>query len=92
MSLVLDARQRAMLQEMGVRVWTPRDAPEPPTVLAGHAKPRRAAEREPATLPGVPLRRRHPLRLLHRLPKPPRRRPLPRATAPRRSPCQVRAG
>jgi DNA polymerase len=54
MSLVLDARQRAMLQEMGVRVWTPRDAPEPPAVLAGHAKPRRAAEHEPATLPGVP--------------------------------------
>ena len=30
MSLDLDARQRAMLAEMGVRVWWPEPAPEPP--------------------------------------------------------------
>ncbi|HEX5697266.1 MAG TPA: uracil-DNA glycosylase [Rhodoferax sp.] len=35
MSLTLDARQRAMLLEMGVRVWQPLTAPEPePAILA----------------------------------------------------------
>ena len=35
MSLTLDARQRAMLLEMGVRVWQPLAAPEPePAILA----------------------------------------------------------
>ena len=53
MSLTLDARQRAMLLEMGVRVWQPLAAPEPdpaipavPTLAPMHAK--MAAEAEPA--------------------------------------------
>ncbi len=51
MSLVLDARQRAMLQEMGVRVWAPRAAPEPQTVLAQSVLPQGAPEPKPPALP-----------------------------------------
>ena len=51
MSLDLDTRQRAMLQEMGVRVWTPLAAPEPQTVLAANAIPPPAVEPKPAALP-----------------------------------------
>jgi DNA polymerase len=54
MSLALDARQRAMLQEMGVRVWAPLTAPESPAELTAPAKPQRASEPEPAALPDAP--------------------------------------
>lgn len=36
MSLALDARQRAMLQEMGVRVWWPGAPPQAPATPVGH--------------------------------------------------------
>ena len=39
MSLDLDRRQRAMLQEMGVRVWWPEAAPEPVATAASAAVP-----------------------------------------------------
>jgi uracil-DNA glycosylase len=39
MSLDLDRRQRAMLQEMGVRVWWPEAVPEPVTSAASAAVP-----------------------------------------------------
>lgn len=54
MSLVLDARQRAMLLEMGVHVWAPLAAPEPPAVLADSARPQNADEAKPAALPVAP--------------------------------------
>lgn len=54
MSLSLDARQRAMLQEMGVRMWAPLTAPEPPVLFAEQARPQRAAEPGPAALPEAP--------------------------------------
>ena len=47
MSLDLDARQRAMLAEMGVRVWWPEPAPAPespadtPETIAAHGRPTR---------------------------------------------------
>ncbi|EER57595.1 phage SPO1 DNA polymerase-related protein, partial [Acidovorax delafieldii 2AN] len=44
MSLHLDARQRAMLQEMGVTVWAPADAPSPaadPAAAQAQAQPER---------------------------------------------------
>jgi uracil-DNA glycosylase family 4 len=48
MSLELDARQRAMLAEMGVQVWLPetvvvQDLDVAPEVVASHARPVRAA-------------------------------------------------
>lgn len=64
MSLVLDKRQRAMLREMGVRVWQPAPAaaavssPElPSAVLAEPAAPARAASVPPVSphLPSVPV-------------------------------------
>lgn len=39
MSLHLNARHRAMLQEMGVHVWSPRPAPVPGTAPVSHAGP-----------------------------------------------------
>ncbi|EGI75382.1 uracil-DNA glycosylase [Hylemonella gracilis] len=64
----LDARQRAMLEEMGVRVWAPRDAvsapetaPAPPFQnlpegsREGQAAPRPAAPRVPPTQVPVPV-------------------------------------
>lgn len=51
MSLDLDTRQRAMLQEMGVRVWAPIAAPEPQTVVAASATPQPAEEPKPAARP-----------------------------------------
>jgi len=39
MSLDLDSRQRAMLQEMGVRVWWPEAAPEPVATAASASVP-----------------------------------------------------
>jgi DNA polymerase len=54
MSLALDARQRAMLQEMGVRVWAPLTAPEPPAALASSAKQQPADEPTPVVLPVAP--------------------------------------
>lgn len=53
MSLVLDTRQRAMLQEMGVRVWSPRAATEPATALPDSAGPQPAQE-PAAMLPAAP--------------------------------------
>lgn len=63
----LDARQRAMLEEMGVRVWAPRDAvpasetaPAPPfqhlpeSTREGQAAPTPAAPRVPPTRVPVP--------------------------------------
>ena len=53
MTLVLDARQRAMLEEMGIKVWMPVDVPEPAPVAApaaaqavadAHESPARADE------------------------------------------------
>ena len=51
MSLVLDARQRAMLLEMGVRVWQPLAAPEPETVLTDSPRPQLQDDAEPVVLP-----------------------------------------
>ena len=51
MSLVLDQRQRAMLQEMGVRVWAPLAAPEPQTMLADSARLQPAQAPQPLVLP-----------------------------------------
>ena len=53
-NLVLDARQRAMLAEMGVRVWLPSDA-APALALPQQTKP--------AELVAIPVRREPPLRL-----------------------------
>lgn len=51
MSLVLDPRQRAMLQEMGVRVWAPLAAPEnePRPVALPVARPEAVAPAAPPT-------------------------------------------
>lgn len=54
MSLVLDARQRAMLLEMGVRVWQPLAAPEPEAVLTHSAGPPPQDDVEPVALPVAP--------------------------------------
>lgn len=54
MSLDLNARQRAMLQEMGVRVWAPLAAPESQAVLAESAIPQSAYEPRPAAVPVIP--------------------------------------
>lgn len=51
MSLVLDARQRAMLFEMGVRVWEPLAAPESETVLTHGTSPQPQDDVEPLALP-----------------------------------------
>jgi uracil-DNA glycosylase len=57
-TIVLDPRARAMLLEMGVRVWSPSDAPlpllAPAQVAGGTAEPGAVA---------VPVRREPPLRL-----------------------------
>ena len=50
MSLDLDRRQRAMLQEMGVRVWWPESAPEPVAAVASGP----VAAKQTATLPIAP--------------------------------------
>jgi DNA polymerase len=54
-NLLLDARQRAMLQEMGVRVWLPSEALQ-------HAKPAQG-ERMIQDVQPIPVRREPPLRL-----------------------------
>ncbi|MDI1247103.1 MAG: uracil-DNA glycosylase [Rhodoferax sp.] len=51
MSLVLDARQRAMLQEMGVRVWAPLAAPEPQAAPADSTRQQPEEAPRPVTLP-----------------------------------------
>lgn len=51
MSLALDARQRAMLLEMGVRVWEPLAAPEPEAILT-HS-PQLQDDAEPVVLPAA---------------------------------------
>lgn len=52
MSLNLDARQRAMLQEMGVRVWWPRAAPVAPAALAPQVAINQLAS-EPTVAEGI---------------------------------------
>lgn len=54
MSLVLDTRQRAMLLEMGVRVWQPLAAPEPQALLTDSASPQPQDGVEPVALPVAP--------------------------------------
>ena len=63
-NLQLDARQRAMLAEMGVRVWLPSDT-TPAVTLAQpkpQAKPDEAVQPIASAVP-VPVRREPPLRL-----------------------------
>ena len=55
MSLVLDARQRAMLLEMGVRVWQPLTAPGPQALLTDSASPAPLVAVEPVALPVAPI-------------------------------------
>lgn len=55
MSLVLDARQRAMLLEMGVRIWQPLAAPAPQALLTVSASPPPLTEVEPVALPVAPV-------------------------------------
>ncbi len=59
MTLELDARQRAMLAEMGVQVWLPETAPQPvvedaPEVIAPRARPVRATAALESEAPAVP--------------------------------------
>ena len=54
MSLDLDARQRAMLQEMGVHVWAPLATSEPPVIFSEQTRPQRAAEPGAVALPLSP--------------------------------------
>lgn len=68
-NLLLDARQRAMLQEMGVRVWLPNQAvtlaPKAalaPTTANGASQPLTESNLIPATT-SIPVRREPPLRL-----------------------------
>ncbi len=63
MSLVLDARQRAMLEEMGVKVWLPtaRPAPEEPAVDVPVADAR-VPVAAPEARPAAPTRASRPLR------------------------------
>ena len=58
MSLDLDARQRAMLLEMGVRVWEPLTAPEPEALLHDQARslPPAPVASEPLPLAPEPTR------------------------------------
>ena len=39
MSLRLDTRQRAMLQEMGIRIWSPAQRPAAPPLRVHHSPP-----------------------------------------------------
>jgi uracil-DNA glycosylase len=59
-NLVLDPRQRAMLAEMGVRVWLPSDAA--PAAALPQVKPDVAFQPAASAMP-VPVRREPPLRL-----------------------------
>lgn len=61
MNLPLDPRQRAMLQEMGVRVWAPLAAPEPQAALTDNPRPQPAAEPTSAALPVAPARAAAPV-------------------------------
>jgi DNA polymerase len=55
MSLILDARQRAMLLEMGVRVWESLAAPEPEAVLTHSTGHQIQDDVEPVALPATPV-------------------------------------
>jgi uracil-DNA glycosylase len=59
-NLVLDPRQRAMLAEMGVRVWLPSDAAPAAALL--QVKPDVASQPAASAMP-LPVRREPPLRL-----------------------------
>lgn len=72
MSLSLDARQRAMLQEMGVHVWSPRPAAAP-LPDANTAAPPANAARTPHSTPPAP-------------PAPQQAAPTARPTVPRAAP------
>ncbi len=69
-NLQLDARQRAMLAEMGVRVWLPSEAVQPSQPVRAelaltqmHQPVLRQAQDERASSIAVPVRREPPLRL-----------------------------
>ncbi len=51
----LDARQRAMLAEMGVKVWAPKSAPAPAAQASTDATPTRADGGAPARAPATPV-------------------------------------
>ena len=51
----LDARQRAMLAEMGVKVWAPKSAPAPAAQASTDDTPTRADEGAPARAPATPV-------------------------------------
>jgi len=51
----LDARQRAMLAEMGVKVWAPKATSAPVAQASTDATPARAAEGTPPRAPAAPM-------------------------------------
>ena len=55
MSLVLDARQRAMLLEMGVHVWQPLNVLEPQALFTDNVSPPPRAEVAALALPVAPI-------------------------------------
>lgn len=55
MSLHLDARQRAMLQEMGVTVWAPAETPEPTPAADPVANPARSQRTTAPAAPTAPV-------------------------------------
>ncbi len=80
MSLSLDARQRAMLREMGITVWSPLPAPEPvqPSALA--------TTEAPATVTTPPTVQR-PLATPPKVMPPPMVAPTPEPPHPRSAPA-----
>ena len=79
MSLPLDDRQRAMLAEMGIKVWAPRARPAPedaPETIAENATPSSASAQK------------HAQELIARAATPPAARPAP-APAPAPAPVQA---
>ncbi|RYZ00994.1 MAG: uracil-DNA glycosylase [Comamonadaceae bacterium] len=55
MSLQLDTRQRAMLEEMGVRLFLPAQVPQPAAVAVAAQRGAPAAERQPAVAARTPV-------------------------------------
>jgi DNA polymerase len=86
MSLHLDARQRAMLQEMGITVWAPAQASPPPRPLAEPARPQRAAADPaapvPAGAPATAATPRTPRASREQAAAPSRATPAPASSAP----------
>ena len=54
MSLHLDARQRAMLQEMGVTIWAPAQVSAAPAPVNDAARSQRTAAEAPTPAPAAP--------------------------------------